>query len=58
MCIQGFVVLRDFFAPEELEPVKEACAALVDEVAIKLHTDGKISSKGLLTSSVYTSQVV
>ncbi|XP_076090854.1 putative alpha-ketoglutarate-dependent hypophosphite dioxygenase [Mytilus galloprovincialis] len=42
---KGYVIVEDFFKPEELEPCKRDIEKLVDEVAQKLYTAGKI--KGL-----------
>lgn len=41
---EGYVVLKDFFSPSELEPCKKALEKLVDDVAQRLYKAGKISS--------------
>lgn len=39
---KGFVIVKDFFKPEELEPCRQACNELVEQVAQKLYKAGKI----------------
>ncbi|KAK7104217.1 phytanoyl-CoA dioxygenase domain-containing protein 1-like [Littorina saxatilis] len=41
---KGWVLVEDFFTPEELEPVRKATERLVDIVAQRLYKAGKISS--------------
>ncbi|XP_064637126.1 uncharacterized protein LOC135493597 [Lineus longissimus] len=41
----GFLVVTDFFRPEELEPCKEAISEMVDELAEMLHKAGKIKDR-------------
>lgn len=42
---KGYVIVEDFFKPEELEPCKRDIEKLVDEVAQKLYTAGKIKGQ-------------
>ena len=44
-CFQGYVLVENFFTPEELEPARAACDRLVDIVAQRLYKAGKISSE-------------
>ncbi|XP_046567731.1 1-deoxypentalenic acid 11-beta-hydroxylase-like [Haliotis rubra] len=41
---EGFVVVEDFFSPEDLQPCRDAVEKLVDEFAQNLHRKGKIQS--------------
>ncbi|XP_062597342.1 uncharacterized protein LOC134258774 [Saccostrea cucullata] len=41
---EGYVVVKDFFSPSELEPCRKALEKLVDDVAHRLYNAGKISS--------------
>ncbi|XP_066304352.1 phytanoyl-CoA dioxygenase domain-containing protein 1-like [Branchiostoma lanceolatum] len=41
----GYVVVDEFFQPEELQPVREAVAERVDHLAETLHRAGKIKDK-------------
>ena len=41
----GFVIVRDFFAPSELQPVMDWVDELVDNLATHLYESGKISEK-------------
>jgi hypothetical protein len=50
----GYVVVRDFFKPEELEPCKEAIAEMVDELAEKLYKGGKITGWFNVLRTKYT----
>nr|KAG5698092.1 hypothetical protein BaRGS_031782 [Batillaria attramentaria] len=40
---KGYVLVEDFFTPQELEPVRQATARLVDIVAQRLYKAGKIT---------------
>lgn len=39
---EGFLLVKDFFRPEELNPAVDAVNALVEELAQKLYSSGKI----------------
>eukprot|EP00058_Branchiostoma_floridae_P017594 XP_002603083.1 hypothetical protein BRAFLDRAFT_63284 [Branchiostoma floridae] len=39
---EGYVLVKDFFTPEELQPVRDAVEDLVDKLADKMHKAGKI----------------
>ncbi|XP_013416111.1 uncharacterized protein LOC106177776 [Lingula anatina] len=39
---EGYVIVEDFFSPEELDPVREGVNSLVDEFAQRLYDAGKI----------------
>lgn len=43
--IQGYIIVKDFFKPEELNPVRDAIADLVEDLAQKLYKAGKIKGK-------------
>ena len=47
---QGYVLVEDFFTPEELEPARAASERLVDIVAQRLFKAGKISSESAILS--------
>ncbi|XP_063420288.1 uncharacterized protein LOC134705499 [Mytilus trossulus] len=38
----GFIIIKDFFKPEELNPVRDAIDGLVEDLAQKLYKAGKI----------------
>eukprot|EP00058_Branchiostoma_floridae_P020986 XP_002606476.1 hypothetical protein BRAFLDRAFT_93267 [Branchiostoma floridae] len=40
---EGYVLVKDFFQPEELQPVRDAVEELVDELAQRMHKAGKIT---------------
>lgn len=40
----GFVIVRDFFAPDDLQPVLEWIDELVDNLANHLYEAGKIQN--------------
>ncbi|XP_035696730.1 uncharacterized protein LOC118430127 [Branchiostoma floridae] len=42
---EGFVVVRDFFTPEELQPVRDAIAYLMDDLADRMFQAGLIKNK-------------
>ncbi|KAI8517255.1 hypothetical protein Bbelb_058360 [Branchiostoma belcheri] len=42
---EGFVVVRDFFTPEELQPVRDAIAFLMDDLADRMFDAGLIKNK-------------
>ena len=42
---QGVVLIEDYFAQDELEPIKTAIAKLDDYIAERLYDEGKITSK-------------
>ncbi|KAI8497530.1 hypothetical protein Bbelb_248360 [Branchiostoma belcheri] len=39
---EGYVLVKDFFTPEELQPVRDAVEDLVDRLAEKMYAAGKI----------------
>ncbi|XP_046370068.2 uncharacterized protein LOC124144624 [Haliotis rufescens] len=41
---EGYIVVRDFFTPEELQPCRDAVEKMVDALAQKLYQAGKIRS--------------
>lgn len=41
---QGYVQIDEFFTRDELDPVREAIAVLVDQLAEKLYKAGRIKS--------------
>lgn len=41
----GFLIVRDFFTPEELQPVKDEVDGLVDDLANRLHRAGRIKNR-------------
>lgn len=41
----GFLIVEDFFRPEELQPVIDEVEAMVDELAERLYAHGKIRNK-------------
>ncbi|KAK7484970.1 hypothetical protein BaRGS_00023748 [Batillaria attramentaria] len=41
---KGYVLVEDFFTPQELEPVRQATARLVDDLAQRLYKAGKITN--------------
>ena len=49
VCLQGFVIVRDYFTPEELQPCRDAVDNLVEELAQKLFKGGKIDSEFTMT---------
>lgn len=42
---KGYVIVKDFFTKEELEPCKKAIERFVDQLAHKLYNAGKIDGK-------------
>ena len=42
--LQGYVIVENFFAKEELDACREAINVLVEELAQKLYRAGKIRS--------------
>lgn len=52
--IQGYVIVKDFFTAEELEPCKKAIDRFVDLLAQKLYESGKIN--GNILQVVFFSQ--
>lgn len=42
---KGYVIVKDFFSKEELEPCKKAIERFVDQLAQKLFNAGKIDGK-------------
>ena len=42
---EGFLIVEDVFSPDELQPVLEEFAAMVEEVAEDLHASGAIADK-------------
>ncbi len=46
---QGYLIVKDYFTPEELKPSMLACEALVEDVATKLYDAGKIKSQYMYT---------
>jgi len=42
---KGYILVPNFFTPDELDPVKDAVSGLVDGLANKLFTSGKIDDK-------------
>lgn len=51
---QGFLVVKDFFRRDELDPAREAINQLVDELAQKLFKAGKIKGVILVILLFYT----
>ncbi|KAK3088237.1 hypothetical protein FSP39_016495 [Pinctada imbricata] len=41
---QGYVIVKDFFTREELDPCRQACDDLVEDLAQKLYKAGKIKN--------------
>lgn len=44
---QGFIIIKDFFKPEELNPVRDAIDGLVEDLAQKLYKAGKIKGSDI-----------
>jgi len=40
---EGYLVVPDLFTPEELQPLRDEIAAIVDRTAKELHAEGKLS---------------
>lgn len=49
---KGYVIVKDFFTKEELEPCKKAIERFVDLLAQKLHEAGKIKGTCKLHKSI------
>lgn len=42
---QGYVLVEDYFSPEELDPVKLSVKRVLDDFAAYMHKHGKIKSE-------------
>ena len=55
--LQGFVIVRDFFEPSELQPCLHAVDELVDQLAVRLFQAEKINGLLLFVRRRHSLQV-